>query len=126
MRRHRTTHTNPRMLGPRNAMRQPNFSVIYTISGGVMSEPIIEPGLNTPPPKAGLRVGDNNDTTFIAPEKLPHTPVPIQNRTAENWNAVRAKVCIAAASDHQTTEKEKTLRAPMRSEERRGGKERNT
>src|ERR1035438_5323223 len=103
------------MLGPRNAMRQPNFSVIYTISGGVISEPIIEPALNTPTAKARSRAGNHSDTTFMAPEKLPHSPVPIQNRTAENWNAVRAKVCNAAASDHHTTEKEKPLRAPMRS-----------
>src|SRR5215472_2614072 len=85
------------------------------MSGGVMSEPIIDPALKTPTAKARSRAGNHSDTTFMPPEKLPHSPVPIQNRKIENCMAERAMAFNPAASDHQTTENENPARTPARS-----------
>src|SRR2546428_720010 len=80
-----------------------------------MSEPIMDPALNTPTANARSPAGNHSETTFMPPEKFPHSPVPLQKRKIENCSAERAIACKPAASDHQTTENENPPRTPKRS-----------
>src|SRR5690348_7616032 len=109
------TQIQPSEAGATNATCHPNFSVKKAISGGAIRDPTIVPPLKTPTANAFSLAGNHSETTLTPPEKLPHSPVPIQNRKIENWNADRAIACRPAAKDHQATANERPRLTPKRS-----------
>src|SRR5260370_41977806 len=83
---HNNTQISPIRLGTTNATRQPYRCTSHTTSGGAMIEPTIVPPLKMPTPSARSLGGNHSATTLVEPEKLPHSPVPSQNRRALNSN----------------------------------------
>ena len=73
------------------------------------------PLLKMPIASARSRLGNHSVTTFTPPEKLPHSPVPIQNRKIEKCQRFDAKTCAPVAADHDRTANVKPVRTPQRS-----------
>ena len=102
-------------LGTRKATRQPYQCMSGTIRNGATALPIIDALLKMPTANARSRTGNHCATTLLPPEKLPHSPVPSQNRKKLKCSSEVATACRALAMDHHITAKVSPKRAPRRS-----------
>src|ERR1019366_5525844 len=116
---HATSHRKPSAPVIRKADCQPNVTASHGTVRGATTAPMFDPELNIPVACARSLRGNHSATVLMEAGKVAASPNPSRVRATPNVNAVVAHACAMAATLHTII----AIAKPMRSEERRVGKE---
>src|SRR5438552_6860138 len=89
--------------------------VRYATTGGASADPIDEPALKMPTPRARWLAGNHSATALAAAGQFPGSPSPSRNRHAPSDHFPRASPCNIAATDQVKMNTENPIRVPRRS-----------